>query len=253
MDNVTYGLFCACQGCKSSNPGWIRYVGQTMTGLKQRFRGHVRTARKPPNTRPELSDLPVYRWMAKHGVDNIRYILLDECEDPKELDKLERYWIKKLGTFTESWGLNLSAGGIGLQGYRHTDESREKMRSRFSTHESRMKSSMPGELHPRATFRESEVLSIKSRLWNGERASDIADELAVPIHRIQQINVNVSWSEVPWPIGPRVKPRRRSVFNRQQREDVQRRLYEGESMHSIARLYGVSVSSVFRLAHPPVN
>lgn len=248
--NDVYGLFCACDECRRTRPGEIRYVGQTITGMESRFRNHIRNATNPSRTRESLKDLPVYRWMKKHGPENIRATLLDTSKHPEDLDLLERMWISTLGTFTGSSGLNLSEGGIGLQGYTHTEESRHKMRKRFESREERMKSSKPGESHHLATFKESEVSKIKRRLWNGERASDIASELGVPIHRIQQINVDASWAHVEWPIGPRVKPRRRSVFSADQRREVQTLLKSGESMHSVARQFGVSVTAVFRVAHP---
>lgn len=248
--NEVYGLFCTCSRCRETRPGEIRYVGQTMNGMKSRFRQHLRTAIKPSDTRGNLKDLPIYRWMHKHGPENIRAVLLDRGKSPSDLDSLERFWIEKLDTFKGSDGLNLSEGGIGLQGYSHTEESKEKMKRNFESLERRMKSSMPGESHNLATFKEVEVLAIKKRLWEGERSSDIASDLGVPIHRIQQINVDASWAHVPWPIGPRVKPRRRSVFTREQRQEVQSLLKSGESMHSIARRFGVSVTAVFRVAHP---
>lgn len=225
-------------------------MGQTMTGLYRRFKSHIRTAKNPPRTRPELANLPVYRWAKKHGPENIRAVLLDTAQTAVELDALEKLWIANLETFTASWGLNLSEGGIGTQGYLHTDASKAKMRKNFESRERRMMSSKPGERHPLATFKEEEVLQIKRWLWEGERAWDIAEKLSVPLHRIQQINVDKSWAHVPWPIGPRVKPRHRSVFSRQQREEVQALLKSGESMHSISRKYGVSVTAVFRVAHP---
>lgn len=248
--NEVYGLFCACLTCREVRPGEIRYVGQTMNGMKSRFRDHLRTAIKPSTTRDKLKGLPVYRWMHKHGPENIRAILLDTGEVPSDLDALERFWIEKLDTFKGVTGLNLSAGGIGLQGYSHTEESKAKMKRNFESRERRMKSSMPGESHSLATFKEVEVLAIKKRLWEGERASDISSDLGVPIHRIQQINVDASWAHVPWPIGPRVKPRRRSVFTREQRQEVQALLRSGDSMRSIAQRFGVSVTAVFRVAHP---
>ena len=248
--NVVYGLYCVCVECHLGCPGEIRYVGQTMNGLERRFKDHVRTAIKPSSTRTSLMALPVYRWMRKHGPDNIRAVLLDTAKNPEALDELEKFWVNKLETFSGHRGLNLSEGGIGLQGYTHTVESKAKMRRNFEDRERRMMSSKPGENHPLATFTESEVLDVKERLWHGERAWDIAVELNVPIHRIQQINADKSWNHVPWPIGPRVKPRRRSVFSREDRERVQALLKSGKSMRSIAKEFGVSVTAVFRVAHP---
>lgn len=248
--NVVYGLYCVCVECRLECPGEIRYVGQTMKGLARRFKDHVRTAIKPASTRTNLLALPLYRWMRKHGTDNIRALLIDTAETPEALDELEKFWIDKLETFSGPRGLNLSEGGIGLQGYTHTVESKAKMKKRFESREARMKSSKPGESHNLATFKEAEVSEIKKRLWEGERASDIAQALGVPLHRIQQINVDKSWGHVPWPIGPRVKPRRRSVFSREDREQVQTLLKSGRSMHSVAKEYGVSVTAVFRVAHP---
>jgi len=239
-----YGLYCVCSGCGDSQK-LVRYVGQTTKGVERRFKSHLSVITS--DSRVGLRKLPVYRWIKKHGTANIRFKVLEEVKGVGDLDEAERRWIKLLETHTSKYGLNATPGGVGSRGYKHTDEAKEKMRENFKDPERRMKSSRPGASHPRATFTEEEVSGIKRRLWTGETATSIAKDFQVPIHRIQQINVDKSWSQVPWPIGPRVRPLHRSVLSRANQKRALEMRKEGASLRSVADSFQVSVSAISRL------
>lgn len=101
--------------------GVIRYVGLTTQGVKRRFDVHLRAATKE-------STLPVYRWMRKYGLENIRFTVLDTLEE-ENIHLLPDLEMHHIATQRLAGGadLNCTDGGEGLWGYKHTEESCAKM------------------------------------------------------------------------------------------------------------------------------
>lgn len=98
------------------------YIGQTRRTLAQRFYAHKKVAGKS-NACKAISDA-----MVKHGVDNFSIELIRECASQEEMDRLEIQLIAEHGTFSPG-GYNLTRGGGGKSGYKHSAESVEKMAS----------------------------------------------------------------------------------------------------------------------------
>lgn len=96
------------------------YVGQTRRTLRLRFNAHRYTMGKK-NSCKAISDA-----MQKYGEDNFEISLLEECTSQQHMDECEMRWIATLNTMTPN-GYNLTAGGAGKSGYRHSDESKKKM------------------------------------------------------------------------------------------------------------------------------
>jgi group I intron endonuclease len=95
------------------------YVGKTGRTLEQRWKEHVAFAR------PD-SPMLVCRAIAKHGAEQFEVRVLDECDDAGVLNELERLWIKELGTFKPK-GYNLTLGGDGMLGWKHTEDAKRRM------------------------------------------------------------------------------------------------------------------------------
>lgn len=195
--NVIYGLYALDDPERR-----IRYVGQAKNGIRERFAGHRSCARRD-------NPAPVYRWMRKHGVENIEAVILDCAGAADQLDDLEIRWISKLGTYRGEFGLNMTTGGEGAHGLVISDEVRAKLsaaaKARGMGHIDRTELlwATLGEKSWNAVFTEECVLDIKHRLWSGEPMSVLADEYGVSRSAISHINQNRSWTHVPWPIGPR--------------------------------------------------
>jgi group I intron endonuclease len=68
----------------------------------------------------------VGRAINKHGVDAFEVTVLQECADPDALNAAERDWIRELRTFKPE-GYNMTLGGEGILGLKHTDETKAKM------------------------------------------------------------------------------------------------------------------------------
>lgn len=80
-----------------------RYVGQTYS-LSQREYQHFSEGRK--NT----SDHPLYRSMRKHGLENFKFEVLEECSDSL-INEREIHWISYFDSTNPDKGYNLTRGG----------------------------------------------------------------------------------------------------------------------------------------------
>lgn len=64
----------------------------------------------------------------KHGWDNFAVAVIDRSDDYRHaVNMLEPLYISKYGTTNRDVGYNVTEGGEGAKGYRHTAESRAKM------------------------------------------------------------------------------------------------------------------------------
>ena len=217
--NDIYGLYCICDRCEGNT---VRYVGQTTRGSDVRFRFHRYDA--AAENYAEKRDLPVYRWMRKHGVGNIRYTVLETVEDAESLNDAEMRWIAEMGTFTpgRSWGLNLTAGGSSLTGYRHSEETRERMRGRTYSIETREKMSQSakargtahlavysgtfkGEKSPNARMSDDTAREVKGMLWDGFGLRETAEKFGLGLNTVAHLASGRTWAHVPWPTDrPRI-------------------------------------------------
>ena len=92
------------------------YVGQTCRTFKERMGEHLRH-----------KNTTLGKALAKYGIDNFEYKIIDEAETIEELNEKEIFWIEKLNSITP-YGYNLCKGGNNTLGYNHKEESKEKMR-----------------------------------------------------------------------------------------------------------------------------
>ena len=53
----------------------------------------------------------IIKAIKKYGIENFKKEIICECKTHKELDKMERYWIKKLNSQDRNIGYNLEDGG----------------------------------------------------------------------------------------------------------------------------------------------
>ena len=87
------------------------YVGQTRYTLQHRFTQHLESAGK--------SNSILHKSIKKHGAENFTIELLEDVENDK-LNEREMYWIAKYNSVIPN-GYNMTAGGGGVSGYRHTE------------------------------------------------------------------------------------------------------------------------------------
>ncbi len=99
-----YGLRCAC------HDAGYRYIGKTERDPRYRIRSHRHNAK---NELGSVYNLPVYKWMRKHGIDNIVQDIISTSDSSDELCLLEIAAIEKYGTHVSRTGMNVTLGGDG--------------------------------------------------------------------------------------------------------------------------------------------
>ena len=112
------------------------YIGQTVYDLKSRIKGHDYDS-KNKNRLCYFQNAIV-----KYGIDNFKWEVIDECNDLKWLNELEKYYIYYYDTFNN--GYNLTTGGS--HGWNHTEEANkrnaESHKGKKATKETRLKMSI---------------------------------------------------------------------------------------------------------------
>lgn len=96
-----------------------KYIGQTKNP-KDRLRKHLSALRHNHHANRKLQE----DWNSSKE-ENFIFHILEECND-EEMDCKEIYWIKKFNSFTD--GYNLTIGGMGTWGYKHSEKEIKKMR-----------------------------------------------------------------------------------------------------------------------------
>ena len=91
------------------------YVGQTARPLEVRIAEHRRH-----------SNTPFDKAIKRHGVDNFVFEIIDRAETIEELNQKEKYWIEYYSSMGEN-GYNVCEGGDNTIGYRHREDSKQKM------------------------------------------------------------------------------------------------------------------------------
>lgn len=105
------------------------YIGQT-TDFKRRKREHLNELRKHKH-----SNLYLQNAFDKYGEDSFEFTILEECEKEQANDR-EIFWLNNFGGFASSNNYNLCQAG-GAKGI--SEETREKLRSRIMSEETRRK------------------------------------------------------------------------------------------------------------------
>ena len=137
------------------------YVGQTQRTFGIRTKQHL-----------NRSDTYFDKALAKYGLNNFSYEIIDRGSTLEELNEKERYWIVEYDCLWPN-GYNLTVGGDGVKGYRHTDEYKRKMSDA-------KKGKMTGENNPfygkKHTIKAMEKMSnYQSTRWTVEARKERSD------------------------------------------------------------------------------
>ncbi|QIW89770.1 homing endonuclease [Bacillus phage Izhevsk] len=99
------------------------YIGQTVEELKERQRKHFYSCdnNKDANT-------VFYNSIRKYGKENFKWEIIDTGDSKLELDEKETYWINETNShISNGQGYNMTSGGDGCDGFKHSQESIKKM------------------------------------------------------------------------------------------------------------------------------
>ena len=95
------------------------YIGQTIQFLDKRTRDHIKNALN------NKDNSHFHNAIRKYGKENFVWETIVECNSLEELNKVEIEMIKKYDALEN--GYNLTEGGEGTIGFRHTEETKKKM------------------------------------------------------------------------------------------------------------------------------
>jgi group I intron endonuclease len=107
------------------------YIGITTKGLEKRIRNHWNHAKFGIHR-------PLYTAMRKYGLDSFESTILAIPNSIEEMKALEIYFIESHGSTSREKGYNVTLGGEGAYGARHSPEVREflsrKAKERGTSH-----------------------------------------------------------------------------------------------------------------------
>lgn len=92
------------------------YVGKTtQPNPYDRWKQHLQLARSKNNLAENNSvhSMPIVRAICKHGADNFKFRIIEECAD-EDVNERETYWIEKLDACGKN-GYNITLGGEGIK------------------------------------------------------------------------------------------------------------------------------------------
>jgi group I intron endonuclease len=129
------------------------YVGKT-DNLKRRWAAHCSVA----NSKVLTNKQPISLAIAKYGIESFTISIIQNFMDETVCLDAEKYWIKFYNSLNNKFGYNLTEGGEGISGWRHTPESKKKMsqshqgKLRSPQHKSAIKKARTGTKHLRETI-----------------------------------------------------------------------------------------------------
>lgn len=113
------------------------YIGQTTRSFNRRKIEHINQALHPETYKRKPCRY-FHAALVKYGLENFKWEILFECKTKEELNNKEIYLIKEFNSYGKN-GYNLSIGGDSNAGYKHSIETRERMKKHKHTKESKEK------------------------------------------------------------------------------------------------------------------
>jgi group I intron endonuclease len=115
--------------CIQNSLNFKIYVGKTSV-VDKRFYEHNRIASlgfSKGNVKFSL----LHKALAKYGKENFTFQVIEEFEGEQDCLDAEKFWIEFFRTdvnrFGNEYGYNLTADGDGISGYKHSEETKNKI------------------------------------------------------------------------------------------------------------------------------
>lgn len=108
------------------------YIGKTIQKFDIRKNTHIRDAKRfyhkglCDNTNKNICYF--HKAINKYGIENFKWEVIFECNDELVLNVMETMKIIVNHSHVSENGYNLTWGGEGLSGYKHTEETKQKIR-----------------------------------------------------------------------------------------------------------------------------
>lgn len=192
------------------------YIGKA-TDLEARWSAHLLAAEHPEKEKHYL----IHRAIAKYGEDNFSFEKLEEFESEQNALDKEKFLISlhksNVSRYGPDFGYNLTDGGEGTSGHRHTEETKRIMSQKkqgvydgdknpcwgkvFSDSEKALisanrKGKAQGSSNPNAKLTEVDAVVIKQLIADGKNNSEIGRLFNVRRELIRQIRIGNIWRHV---------------------------------------------------------
>lgn len=230
------------------------YIGQTIQNLKKRIQGHVSTANWGGG---EKRNSYFMRALRKYGRDGFIWSVIDFADTKEELDTKEVFWIKQYNSNNPDRGYNMTSGGEGTVGFKHSEATKELLRKqklgkRKSVKDiERLRVRMQGTNNPRASLTYDEVIKVKSLLTKGVNTHDISRLLGISRDSVSRIKLGKAYTNVEYP-GFTIDKSKRSVHryftDEQVIEIVKLLLAQKLTYDEIAELFSATKKSIADIA-----
>lgn len=164
------------------------YIGQTVKTLEKRKRKHINDAVS------NRSKNVFHKALRKYGEDNFTWEVIDSAESETELSEKEIYWISFYHSYIyvdNSNGYNMTIGGEGANGFKHSDETKKKMGDL-----QKLNGTKRGENSPIAKLTEDDVLRIKELIKARVPFIEIANNFNISKDAIISIKRGHNWSHI---------------------------------------------------------
>lgn len=102
------------------------YIGQTTKSLAERRYAHINSAKNHSSPYGIL-----HKAIRKYGFDSFTWKIIARCDSKKELNEMEFHYIKQYSSHVPN-GYNLTYGGEGVLGMKHTDKAKQRMSEKRS-------------------------------------------------------------------------------------------------------------------------
>lgn len=97
------------------------YIGKTETDPQKRWNKHLYQLKDPKRCHY------LHHAMIAHGVEKFIFEVIAECKNSEDLKQLEIDLIALYNTNNRSIGFNLTKGGDGSSGFKHSEETKMKL------------------------------------------------------------------------------------------------------------------------------
>lgn len=195
------------------------YIGKTSnSNPRNRWARHLHTARNKTTSSHQYQ--AIHKAIVKYGEENFQFEVIEECSTEQQSLDREISWIKQFNSFGKN-GYNLTAGGEGSSGFKHSLESRQQMsKTRRGKnvgtansfygrqHSNRSKKligkSSKGRKHSlisienRSKMDKESVIELRRRFQNHEYTSlkELAKEFKISYHNLKCIVLFKTWKNV---------------------------------------------------------
>lgn len=141
--------------------------------------------------------------LAKYGFENFSFYIMGIFKDEQECLEKEKLWIAYFKSNNRQFGYNITEGGEGISGYKHTDETKKHLskvmsgRTRSAKSIALSVSKTQGELSSNSKLTELQIKEIKIKYATGNYTyKQLSKEYNVSPQQLNRIVLGKRWKHL---------------------------------------------------------